>query len=94
MKDSKIEVKNCSSKSSLEDPLVRYDGTGLKGDGEYCVFYEGLYGCRTDIVVYDGSGFKRYDTTTPYNQYCPTVNAVDFDGTGLKLTTLSMVCLV
>jgi len=94
MKDSKIEVKNCSSILRDPLPLVRYDGTGLKADGEYCVFYEALAGCHLDIVEYDGVGFKRYYTTRPVGQDCPTVNAVVYDGTGLKVSVESMTCTV
>jgi hypothetical protein len=85
-------VKNCSIIEPL--PLVRFDGAGLRADGEYCVYYTALNQCNTDTVIYDETGLKSYTTRTARGAYCPTINAVVYDGTGLKVSVESMPCLV
>jgi hypothetical protein len=81
--------------SCAGDPpaLARFDGTGLKADGYYCWYEARADLCYTDVVVFDGVGLKRhYEETTP-GLYCSDVTAADFDGTGLKATSLFYQCV-
>jgi len=80
----------------VEDPpaLVRFDGTGLKTDGVYCTYMSQYAACATDLVYFDGTGLKPLSALTDPYTSCPSVSACDFDGTGLKLTSLSGTCYV
>jgi len=66
--------------------LVRYDGTALKGDGEYCL--AGGTGCTTSVVVFDGTGVRQYSEAVPFGGQCSAVSAVDYDGTAARVLSL------
>ena len=74
----------------VNDPptLVRFDGTGLKTDGYYCVYSSATYTCNSDYVVLGASGIYRYWEAVTPGSYCSGgPNILDFDGTGLKITS-------
>ena len=68
---------------------TRFDGTGLKDDGYYCIYDAATNACYSDLVVYDG-GLKAFTGKTPPGYDCSTIDltAAGYDGTGLKSTTV------
>ena len=76
----------------MSDPptYVDFNGSGLVPDGVFCEAATGTGYCNTSLVVYQsGTGIRKYAQTVQTGQYCSGVsNIVDFDGTGLKTTSV------
>jgi hypothetical protein len=78
------------------DALIRYvPGAGFKADGYFCSPDPATYACYTDVVVYDGTGLKRFTEDVAYMGYCTGGTFVDYDGTGLKpVSQARLLCII
>ena len=81
-------MRNCSVGGPIS--RVRFDETGLRGDGYYCVYDAAADACYTDLVIYDGAGLKTFTGRTPPGFYCSDTDltAAGYDGAGLVVVTV------
>ena len=88
-------MRSCREVGASKDPYVRFDGTGLKTDGYYCVYSGSSGTCNSDLVVLGSlksgtTGIYRYYENVSPGDYCATLsNVLSFDGTGLKTSSVS-----
>jgi len=73
--------------------LINYvSGQGFQANGVYCQYSPDYGLCLDDFVYYDGTGLKPETTGVGVNKPCPSVTAVDYDGTGFKGVSKSGTC--
>jgi hypothetical protein len=91
------ERSECTHIRPPGDPgYVRYDGSGLRDDGYYCTYIPATRTCDSDLVILGAAGIYRYYESVLRGQMCATLsNVLYFDGTGLKVVSISGVaCLL